>query len=111
MPPDPGGLKPVKSKRASLPRKSDFAKSFEKDWQRLDRSGRYDMAKLKSVMSLLVENAAPLPPEWKDHALVGDWADHRECHVGGDFLLVYRLEEKSNLVIFVRAGTHAELFE
>jgi len=48
-------------------------------------------------------------PEWLDHPLKADWADHRECHIGGDFLLIYRLD--GNSIIFVRAGTHSELFE
>ncbi len=55
----------------------------------------------------------PLGPEWKDHPLTGgDWIGHRECHIGGDFLLAYKLVEdsKPSLVIFVRAGTHGELF-
>jgi mRNA interferase YafQ len=47
--------------------------------------------------------------EWLDHPLKGDWADHRECHIGGDFLLIYRLTVGA--IIFVRAGTHSELFE
>jgi mRNA interferase YafQ len=105
-----GGQTPASSKRASLPRKSDFTKAFEKDWHRLDRTGRYNMAQLRQVMLLIIANAAPLPPEWKDHELAGDWADHHECHVGGDFLLIYTIEEKANLVVFTRAGTHAELF-
>jgi mRNA interferase YafQ len=32
-----------------------------------------------------------------------------ECHIGGDFLLIYRLD--GNILIFVRAGTHSGLFE
>lgn len=71
------------------------------------------MGRLKQVMLLLVANDGPLGPEWLDHPLKGDWARHRECHVGGDFLLIYRVDEtagKSGTVIFVRAGTHAELF-
>ena len=40
--------------------------------------------------------------------LKGDWADHRECHIGGDFLLIYQIEDDS--VVFTRAGTHADLF-
>jgi mRNA interferase YafQ len=96
------------SKRASLPRTSDYTKSFIKDWDRLSRSGRYDMNRLKEVMMLLVANGAPLGPEWLDHPLKGSWNDHRECHVGGDFLLIYQLD--GNAINFVRAGTHAELF-
>lgn len=111
MPPELSGTKPARNRRASIPRKSDFTKSFAKDWHRLDKTGRYNMAQLKEVMLLIIANDAPLPAEWKDHALSGDWADHRECHVGGDFLLIYTIDEKDNLVVFTRAGTHAELFE
>jgi mRNA interferase YafQ len=101
--------KPVSSKRASLPRSPDYAKDFLKDWQRLTRSGRHDMTRLKEVMLLLIAGDAPLEAEWLDHPLKGKWAAYRECHIGGDFLLIYQLGD--NRVNFVRAGTHAELFD
>lgn len=71
------------------------------------------MNRLKEAMLLLVANDGPLGPEWLDHPLGGDWNGHRECHIGGDFLLAYKLVEstKNALVVFVRTGTHAELFE
>lgn len=105
--------KPPSGKRAILPRLSDRTKAFVKDWTRLSHSGRYDMRRLKEAMILLIANDAPLGPEWLDHPLQGDWADHRECHVGGDFLLIYRLDsnDAKEQIIFVRAGTHADLFE
>lgn len=61
---------------------------------------------------LLIANDGPLPPEWLDHPLKGNWAGHRECHVGGDFLLIYELTEGGSQdgIVFVRIGTHAELF-
>ena len=101
------------SKRAPLLRAADYAKSFLKDWERLSRSGRYDMNRLKEAMLLLIANDGPLGPEWLDHPLGGDWQGHRECHIGGDFLLAYKLDDsgKHGLIVFVRAGTHAELFE
>ena len=48
-----------------------------------------------------------------DHAFKGEWADYRECHIGGDFLLIYQLHNQGNneMLSFVRAGSHAELFE
>lgn len=105
--------KPTSSKRASLPRAADYAKSFRKDWERLSHSGRYDMRRLKEVMLLLIANDEPLGPQWLDHPLTGDWIDHRECHVGGDFLLIYRIDGKppNEMIGFVRVGTHSELFE
>jgi mRNA interferase YafQ len=103
----------VASKRAPLPRAADYAKSFLKDWDRLSRAGRYDMNRLKEAMLLLIANDGPLGPEWLDHPLGGHWQGHRECHIGGDFLLAYKLDvsAKHGLIVFVRAGTHADLFE
>lgn len=100
---------PASAKRTPLPRAASYTKQFVKDWDKLSRSGRYDMRQLKEAMLLLIANDGPLGPEWLDHPLKGDWADHRECHIGGDFLLIYQI--RSDLLNFVRAGTHAELFE
>lgn len=71
------------------------------------------MNRLKEAMLLLIANDGPLGPEWLDHPLKGEWSGHRECHVGGNFLLAYKLDDSSQagLVIFVRAGTHADLFD
>ena len=96
-----------------MPRASDFTKQFHKDWVRLSRTGRFDMGCLKQVMLLLIANDTPLSPEWRDHALAGSWSGYRECHMGGDFLLIYQVDDaagKSGTFVFVRAGTHAELF-
>jgi len=71
------------------------------------------MNRLKEVMMLLIAEDGPLPAQWLDHSLSGGWSGHRECHVGGDFLLIYRIDDgpKHGAVVFVRTGTHAELFE
>ena len=103
--------RPAASKRAPLPRASDYTKSFAKDWERLSRSGRYDLNRLKQAMLLLIANDTPLGPEWLDHPLKGEWAGYRECHIGGDFLMIYEFnDKKSGTIVFVRAGTHADLF-
>ena len=101
--------RPASSKRANLPRRLDYTRDFRKDWQRLTHAGRFDMKRLKEAMLLLIAGDAPLGAEWLDHPLKGDWADHRECHIGGDFLLIYQLGD--DRVNFVRAGTHADLFD
>ncbi len=104
--------RPADERRAGAPRRSDYTKAFLKDWQRLSRAGRYDMRRLKQAMLLLIANDAPLGREWLDHALTGNWAQHRECHVGGDFLLIYRIDASYDpeQIVFVRTGTHSELF-
>lgn len=101
------------AKRAPHPRACDYAKAFSKDWERLSRSGRHDMRRLKEALLLPVANDGPLGPEWNDHPLKGEWAGTRECHIGGDFLLIYEIDDeagKSGAVNFLRAGTHGELF-
>ena len=104
---------PPSSKRSALPRTSDYTKTFIKDWERLTRSGRFNMNRLKEVMLLLIAKNDPLGPEWTDHPLKGKKAAFRECHVGGDFLLIYSIEAtpQGGAVVFARAGTHAELFD
>jgi mRNA interferase YafQ len=105
-------LSKAKAKRTGLPRQSDVTKAFQKDWESLSRSGRFDMKKLKEVMLLLIANDAPLEPQWKDHELIGNWSGFRECHIGGDFLLMYKLHKTPKLetIVFTRTGTHSQLF-
>jgi mRNA interferase YafQ len=71
------------------------------------------MRRLKEAMLLLIANDEPLGAEWLDHPLKGDWDGYRECHIGGDFLLAYKLDNNggTGLIVFVRTGSHADLFE
>ena len=43
-----------------------------------------------------------------DHALSGEWADHRDCHVKPDLVLIYQKPDAGTLRL-VRLGSHAEL--
>ena len=99
---------PPNPKRAPLPRRADYTRQFEKDWRRLSHSGLHDLRRLKEAMLLLIGNEGPLTEEWQDHPLAGEWSDHRECHAKGDLLLIYLIQD--DVVRFVRAGTHSELF-
>ena len=99
------------NKLAPQRRTFDCTETFARDWERLSRSGHDDMKRLKAAMLLLIANDAALGPEWLDHALKGDWAAHRECHIAGDFLLIYQPAASGERLVFVRAGSHADLFE
>jgi mRNA interferase YafQ len=70
------------------------------------------MNRLKEAILLLIANEGPLEPEWLDHPLKGEWDGHRECHIRGDFLLTYKVDDsgKTGQIVFVRTGTHADLF-
>lgn len=53
-------------------------------------------------------NDVPLAEKHRDHALLGDWKDHRDCHVKPDLVLIYRKPDGSSLQL-VRLGSHSEL--
>ena len=80
---------------------------FKKDVNRQIKRGK-NLNKLKSIIESLVANEE-LPARNKDHALKGTLKDCRECHIEGDWLLIYRIEGSS--LCLVRTGSHADLFD
>ena len=58
-------------------------------------------------------NDVVLPPERKDHALTGNLAGFRECHIQNDWLLIYSKADDGELHVLnlVRTGTHSDLFK
>jgi addiction module RelE/StbE family toxin len=66
-----------------------FKKQFKKDVERVKRTGR-PMNRLAEAIDLLAESK-PLPTIIRDHQLVGNMKDYRECHLGGDWLHIYQL--------------------
>lgn len=51
---------------------------------------------------------AVIEPRHRDHALTGEWKDHRDCHVKPDLVLIYRKPDDATLQL-VRLGSHSEL--
>ena len=50
----------------------------------------------------------PLAEHYRNHLLIGDYANHRECHISPDWLLIYQTTETE--LILVRTGSHGVLF-
>jgi mRNA interferase YafQ len=86
-----------------------YANRFKRDYRR-ERSGRHaktlDTALLEVVGQLVADT--PLPRRNFDHPLTGDWADHRDCHIRPDLVLIYRKPDAETLEL-VRLGSHSEL--
>lgn len=83
--------------------------AFKKDYKRAKRRG-LDIAKLQRVVDLLA-NGESLPESLRDHALTGNWAHHRECHVAPDWLLIYQISESVLVLELTRTGSHSDLLE
>lgn len=79
---------------------------FERDLVRLKRQGK-DLDDLFAVVEILASGEI-LDEAFNDHALWGEWAGSRECHIEGDWLLAYRIT--GNELKLERTGTHVDLF-
>ncbi len=67
---------------------------FKRDYKR-ELKGRHRKTvegDLKAVLIALV-HSEPLEEKHKDHALTGNWKDHRDCHVKPDLVLIYSIPE------------------
>ena len=53
-------------------------------------------------------NDEPLTEKHRDHALSGEWKDHRDCHIKPDLVLIYQKPDADTLRL-VRIGSHSEL--
>ena len=86
-----------------------YTSRFKRDYRR-EKSGRHGKildAALRAVARRLAADA-PLPRSNHDHPLSGAWADHRDCHIKPDLVLIYRKPDDESLEL-VRLGSHSEL--
>ena len=81
---------------------------FKKDYK-LALKRHLDIDLLDDIIRTLARGE-PLPEQNKDHALSGDWAGHRECHIQPDWLLIYRIEDDVLVLTLSHTGSHSDLF-
>lgn len=90
--------------------KIEFSGQFKKDYKLAVKRG-CDLKKLEKVITLLC-NEQPLPEIYQDHALTNskNYKCMRECHIEPDWLLVYKVFEKTLILKLIRTGSHSDLF-
>jgi mRNA interferase YafQ len=90
-------------------REIEFTHLFRRDYKRVLKGphGAALDSYLQAVIDLLAEDR-PLPIRHVDHALRGEWKDHRDCHIKPDLVLIYRRPDDRRLQL-VRLGSHSEL--
>jgi mRNA interferase YafQ len=84
--------------------------AFKRDYKR-EAAGQHRNS-LDATLSAVVATLAAdrqLDLRRRDHALSGDWAGYRECHVKPDLLLIY-WKTGDDLLRLARLGSHSELF-
>ena len=80
---------------------------FKKGLKRMMRRGK-SREKILTVVRMLA-NGDTLPPQYRDHALVGDRSGLRDCHIDSDWVLLYYYESNILVLTLTDTGTHADL--
>ena len=81
---------------------------IKKDFKRIKKRG-YDISRLEKIVELLA-NEVPLPEQFKDHNLSGNYNGFRECHIAPDWLLIYQVNNNELVLVLSRTGSHSDLF-
>jgi mRNA interferase YafQ len=86
-----------------------FTTRYAKDEKRAKKRG-LPMHLLDEILQTLREQKL-LAPKHHDHALTGNFAGFRECHIRPDWLLIYAIDGDKLILTAFRTGTHADLLE
>jgi len=84
----------------------NYTSQFKEDLAKAKKQKR-KLDSLQYIIELIFKEEA-LPIKFKDHKLIGNYKNHRECHIEPDFLLIYSV--KDNSLFLERLGSHSELF-
>ena len=76
---------------------------------RLAKRRGKDIEKLETLIGLILSGET-LPAAYKDHPLKGDRVGERDAHIEPDWLLLYRVDDEVGEAVFIRTGTHSDLF-
>lgn len=82
---------------------------FQRDLVKAQKRGK-DLSKIETIIDDLAQQKS-LPLRHKDHSLVGNYVDNRECHIESDWLLIYRVDEQEQELVLIRTGSHSDLFK
>ena len=87
----------------------EYTTKFKRDYKR-ESKGIYknNLANDLKLVIQLLEKDVVLPTNYYDHALIGNWKDHRDCHIKPDLVLIYRKPDETTLQL-VRLGSHSQL--
>ena len=84
-----------------------YSTQYKKDFKKYSAQPK-KLQKLLEVFRMLA-NEEKLPKELRVHKLTGQYKNCMECHIDGDFLLIW-LDEDSEFIYILRLGSHSELF-
>ena len=82
-----------------------YHRTFQKQVVKLKPA---EVKRLKEALELFMVD--PNDPNLYDHSLFGEWKGHRSISFGGDWRAHY-IVIGQDIVLFVAAGTHSQLYK
>ena len=86
-----------------------YTASFQRDVERCKRRG-LNLENLWSVVEMLAEDGC-VSTDHSPHRLSKEYANLWECHIDGDWLLVWKQDDNRLTLLFTNTGTHKDLFK
>ena len=86
----------------------DTTKRFEKDLKRCQKRGLNLQLILDAIAQL--RTTGTLPMKYRPHKLSGDKNGQWECHIEPDWLMTWNQNDTELTLLFLRTGTHSDLF-
>lgn len=85
--------------------KLKYSKKFLKEYKKLSKQ-------LKNETDIVLEklvNCEKLEAKYKDHALKGNLAGIRDCHIKPDLVLLYCIQKEELILTALRINSHSNL--
>jgi mRNA interferase YafQ len=83
------------------------SKQYRKD-RELAKRRSWNLSLLDDVVRALQEEK-PLDVARQDHPLKGKWSRFRECHIKGDWVLIYATDKEKLVLALARTGSHSDM--
>lgn len=86
-----------------------YTNQFKRDLKKAKKQNK-NLDRLFEVVEKLA-NGEILEAKYRDHALIGNYKNSRECHIEPDWLLIYEIKNETLVLMLSRVGSHSELFK
>ena len=80
---------------------------FKKSVKQMEKRGKSHTKLLEVVNKLAMGET--LPPQYRDHALTGNFIGFRDCHIENDWVLIYKIQNDVLILTFADTGIHSDL--
>lgn len=87
----------------------EYTGRFKKDLKRCVKRG-LNIQLIHEAITLLAQNGT-LPPEYRAHILSGEYAGIWECHIKGDWLMMWEQNDNELNLLMLATGTHSDFFD